>query len=325
MLQHESRISSERMMQRRAVTCTMAQIASECMEETLKFLDGKAIVITGAGSGLGAAYAKHAGMLGGELLLNDVNPQAVEGIAAEIRSAGGKAATFPGSIGSWDYAEALIDACAREYGRIDGLINNAGILRHGRVTEVTEQDFRDMLDVNAIGAAGCAAHAARRMLKQGTPASIVNVASGSQAGDIALGAYGASKAAVASLTYSWAMELRGTHVRVNAMSPLASTAMAGANMQYLAQQSANRDVVYTTLPAAEISAPLATFLLSDRSIGVNGQLVRIAGDELSFVTHPLIAQPVLKGTWTDDAIDEAFRTVLMLRQCKLGLAYEQLI
>lgn len=289
----------------------------------MSFLDGKAVVITGAGSGLGAAYAKHAGKLGAALFLNDVDPEAVEAIAGEIRDAGGRAVAFPGSIGSWDYAERLIDACVGEYGRIDGLINNAGILRHGRITEVTERDFRSMLDVNTIGAAGCAAHAARRMLSQGTPGSIVNVASGSQAGDIALGAYGASKAAVASLTYSWAMELRDTNVRVNAMSPLAGTAMAGTNMQYLAQQSANREVVYTTLPPAEVSAPLAAFLLSDRSIGINGQLVRIAGDELSFVTHPLIAQPVLKGTWTDDAIDEAFRTVLAARQCKLGLGYEQ--
>ena len=299
------------------------RIAEWRMEAGLSFLVGKAVVITGAGSGLGAAYARHAGRLGAELLLNDVNAEAVEAVAAEIRGAGGKAVCFPGSIGSWDYAERLIDACVGEYGRIDGLVNNAGILRHGRITEVTEHDFRNMLDVNTLGTAGCAAHAARHMLRQGTPGSIVNVASGSQAGDIALGAYGASKAAVASLTYSWAMELRDTNVRVNAMSPLAGTAMAGTNMQYLAQQSANREVVYTTLPPAEISAPLAAYLLSDRSIGVNGQLVRIAGEELSFVTHPLIAQPVLRGTWTDDAIDDGFRTVLTARQCKLGLAYQQ--
>lgn len=293
------------------------------MEARLGFLDGKAIVITGAGSGLGAAYARHAGKLGALLLLNDVDPDAVGAIAGEIRDTGGRAKAFPGKIGAWDYAEQLIDTCVEEYGCIDGLVNNAGILRHGRLTEVTEGDFRAMLDVNMIGTAGCAAHAARRMLRQGTPASIVNVASGSQAGDIALGAYGASKAAVASLTYSWAMELRDTNVRVNAMSPLAGTAMASTNMQYLAQQSASREVVYTTLPPAEVSAPLAAFLLSDRSIGINGQLVRIAGDELSFVTHPLIAQPVLKGNWTDAAIDEAFRTVLATRQCRLGLAYEQ--
>lgn len=285
------------------------------------FLDSKAIVITGAGSGLGAAYARHCAALGARLVVNDVDAAAAESIAAEIAGAGGTAIASAGSVASWDYAGELIEACTKAYGRIDGLLNNAGILRHGRITEMSERDLRAMLDVNAIGTAACAAHAVRRMLEQDGHGSIVNVASGSQAGDIALGAYGASKAAVASLTFSWALELRDTKVRVNALSPLAHTAMAETNMTFLAQQSASREVVYTTLPAADVNAPAAAFLLSDRSIGINGQIVRIAGEELSFVTHPMIAEPVLKGRWDDDAIEAAFRDTLGRKQQKLGLAY----
>jgi len=287
----------------------------------VRILEGKAVVITGAGSGLGAAYARHAGKLGAELVLNDVNRDAVEAVAAEINAAGGKAVASAGSVSSWDYAAELIAACVSAYGRIDGLVNNAGILRHGRITEMSERDLRATLDVNTIGTAACAGHAIRTMLRQGTPASIVNVASGSQAGDIALGAYGASKAAVASLTYSWALELRETPVRVNALSPLAHTAMAQTNMQHLAEQSASREVVYTALPAADVNAPAAAFLLSDHSIGINGQLVRIAGNELSFVTHPMIAEPVLQGNWDDASLQRAFREVLAGKQQKLGLAY----
>jgi NAD(P)-dependent dehydrogenase (short-subunit alcohol dehydrogenase family) len=287
----------------------------------VRILEGKAVVITGAGSGLGAAYARHAGKLGAELVLNDVNHAALEAVVAEINAAGGKAVASVGSVSSWDYAAELIAACVSVYGRIDGLVNNAGILRHGRITEMSERDLRAMLDINTIGAAACASHAIRRMLEQDTPGSIVNVASGSQAGDIALGAYGASKAAVASFTYTWALELRDTKVRVNALSPLAHTAMAETNMQFLAQQSASREVVYTTLPAADVNAPAAAFLLSDRSIGINGQLVRIAGNELSFVTHPMIAEPVLKGDWDDASLQAAFRDVLAGKQQKLGLAY----
>lgn len=285
------------------------------------FLDGKAIVITGAGSGLGAAYARHCAELGARLVVNDVDAAAAERMAAEIAAGGGTAVASAGSVASWDYAGALIEACVEAFGRIDGLLNNAGILRHGRITEMSERDLRAMLEVNTIGAAACAAHAIRRMLEQDGHGSIVNVASGSQAGDIALGAYGASKAAVASLTFSWALELRDTNVRVNALSPLAHTAMAETNMKFLAQQSASREVVYTTLPAADVNAPAAAFLLSDRSIGINGQIVRIAGEELSFVTHPMIAEPVLKGRWDDDAIEAAFRDTLGRKQLKLGLAY----
>lgn len=287
----------------------------------MKFLGGKAIVITGAGSGLGAAYARHCAKLGARLVVNDVDAAAAEAITGEIAAAGGTAIASAGSVASWDYAGELIEACTKTYGRIDGLLNNAGILRHGRITEMSERDLRAMLDVNAIGTAACASHAIRRMLEQDGHGSIVNVASGSQAGDIALGAYGASKAAVASLTFSWALELRDTNVRVNALSPLAHTAMAETNMKFLAQQSASREVVYTTLPAAAVNAPAAAFLLSDRSIGINGQIVRIAGEELSFVTHPMIAEPVLKGRWDDDAIEAAFRDTLGRKQQKLGLAY----
>lgn len=287
----------------------------------MKFLDGKAIVITGAGSGLGAAYARHCAALGARLMVNNVDAAAAEAIAGEIVAAGGTAVASAGSVASWDYAGELVAACVQAYGRIDGLLNNAGILRHGRITEMSERDLRAMLEVNTIGTVACASHAIRRMLAQDGHGSIVNVASGSQAGDIALGAYGASKAAVASLTFSWALELRDTNIRVNALSPLAHTAMAETNMKFLAQQSASREVVYTTLPAADVNAPAAAFLLSDRSIGINGQIVRIAGEDLSFVTHPMIAEPVLKGRWDDDAIEAAFRDTLGRKQQKLGLAY----
>ncbi|MBN9061854.1 MAG: hypothetical protein BGP06_20200 [Rhizobiales bacterium 65-9] len=288
----------------------------------MKLLEGKAIVITGAGAGLGAAYARHAARRGARLVLNDVASDAADRIAAEIRAQGGDARASAGDVSSWAYAAELIQACVGAFGRIDGLINNAGILRHGRVTEMTEADLRAMLDVNLVGAAACGTHAVKAMLAQGAPASVVNVASGSQAGDIALGGYGATKAAVASLTFSWALELRDTNVRVNALSPLAHTAMAESNMRHLAEQSASREVVYTTLPDAEVSAPAAAFLLSDRSIGVTGQVLRIAGNELSFITHPMIAEPVLTGDWTDEAIEAAFRQTLAARQQRLGLAYE---
>ena len=92
-------------------------------------------------------------------------------------------------------------------------------------------------------------------------------------------------------------------------------------MTFLAQQSASREVVYTTLPQADVNAPVIAYLLSDTSAGINGQIVRIAGDELSFVTHPMIAEPVLKGRWDDDSVAAAFRDTLEARQHRLGLAY----
>src|SRR5690606_32211692 len=294
-------------------------------DDPMSMLEGKAVVITGAGAGLGAAYARQAASLGASLVVNDINAGNAASIVAEINAGGGQAVAWPGDISSWEFAGTLIQACIDAFGRIDALVNNAVILRHGRLTELKEADLRRMLEINTIGTAACASHAVHAMLKQETPATIINVASGSQAGDIAIGGYGASKAAVASLTYTWAMELRDTNVRVNAISPLAQTAMAQSNMGFLAQQSANREVEYTTLPAAELSAPVVSFLISDASIGVNGQVVRIAGRQLSLVTHPMIADPVLEGDWTPEAVEQAFRQSLSEKQCKLGLAFQQQI
>lgn len=284
-------------------------------------LDGKAIVVTGAGSGLGAAYATHLAALGAAVVVNDINAATAASTVAAITAAGGKAVAAPGDVSVWAVAETLVEASIDAFGAFTGLVNNAGILRPAVLDQITEADLRRMLEVNLIGTAACAQAAARRLRAMGRGGSIVNVASGSQAGDIALGGYGASKAGVASLTYSWAMELRGTGIRMNAVSPLAGTAMARQNAQFKALQGQNREVHYAELPPPEVNAPVIAFLLSDAAAGINGQVVRIAGRLLSYVTHPLIAAPVLEDDWTYDKVVAAFGETLGARQHKLGLAF----
>ncbi|MDO8358667.1 MAG: SDR family oxidoreductase [Devosia sp.] len=283
-------------------------------------LEGKAIVITGAGRGLGATYARCVTAEGAAVVVNDIDAASAGAVAAEIWAAGGRAVAAPGDVASWSFAAALIERCMDEFGGIDGLVNNAGILRPARIEDITEADLRRMIEVNLVGTMACGLAAAKHMLRQGRGA-IVNVASGSQTGDIALSAYGATKGAIASLTYAWAVECAGRGVRVNAVSPLADTDMAKANAKFLAEQSAHRDVAYASLPPPESNAPVVAYLLSDRAAGVNGQVVRIAGRALSFVTHPMIASPVLDGEWTLDAVAEAFEATLAGRQLPLGLTY----
>lgn len=284
-------------------------------------LQGKSVVITGAGSGLGAAYARHAAGLGAAVVVNDISADAAQATVDAIMAAGGKAVAHAGDISSWSYAQSLVDACIDAFGAITGIVNNAGILRIGKILDLTEADMRRMVEINLIGTAACASHAARRMLAAGKGGSIINVASGSQAGDVALGGYGATKGGVASLTYSWAMELRGSGIRVNALSPLAETAMAAQNKALMAEQAASREVHYAALPDANVNAPVVSFLLSDAAEKINGQVVRIAGKQLSFVTHPLIADPVLEGDWNYEAVGAAFAETLANSQQPLGLGY----
>ena len=284
-------------------------------------LAGKAVVITGAGRGLGAAYARHAAHLGAAVIVNDIDARRAEQSAQRIVAQGGRAIAAPGDVSSWDFADRLVASCVEAFGTISGLVNNAGILRPARLEDLSETDLRQMLAVNLVGTIACARAAVLRMRRLGLGGSIVNVASGAQAGDIALGAYGATKGAVASLTYSWAMELRGSGIRMNAVSPLAETDMARQNAHLMAAQAAAREVQYAALPDPDISAPVVSFLLSDAAAPVTGQVVRIAGRLLSYVSHPMIAAPVLEDDWSFARVSEAFSRTLTARQHKLGLAF----
>jgi NAD(P)-dependent dehydrogenase (short-subunit alcohol dehydrogenase family) len=286
-------------------------------------LEGKAIVVTGAGGGLGAAYARHAAGRGAAVVVNDVDAAAAARTVEAIIAAGGRAVACAGDISTWSFADQLVDACVDAFGTITGFVNNAGIFRPALLADVTEADLRRMFEINVMGTAACARAAVLRLRQIGKGGSVVNVASGSQAGDVALGGYGATKGAVASLTYSWAMELRGSGIRMNAISPLAETAMAGQNVHLMSLQAANREVHYASLPPAEVNAPIVSFLLSDLASEINGQVVRIAARQLSFVTHPVIAQPVLEDDWTFEKVAAAFAGTLAGRQQKLGLAVQQ--
>jgi NAD(P)-dependent dehydrogenase (short-subunit alcohol dehydrogenase family) len=281
------------------------------------------VVITGSGSGLGAAYARHAASLGASVVVNDVDPAAAERTVGTIVASGGKAVSCPGDVSVWNFAETLVDACVKSFGRMTGFVNNAGILRPAKMEETTEVQLRRMFEVNLLGTAACAQAAARHLLAQGKGGSIINVASGSHAGDVALGGYAATKGAIASLTYSWAMELRDTKVRLNAISPLAETAMAGQNAHLMALQSAQRDVRYTSLPAPDVNAPLISFLLSDAANEIHGQLIRIADRQLSYFTHPMIASPVLTDEWTFEKLTDVFKNELGKKQQRLGLTYAE--
>ena len=286
-------------------------------------LDGNAVIITGAGSGLGEAYAVHAAALGAAVLVNDIDETSAARTVAQIIAAGGQAVACPGDISRWEFAAELVEACCAAFDTVTGLVNNAGLLRPARMVNVGEDDFRTIVDVNLLGTAACAQAAARYMLKTERGGSIVNVTSGSHAGDVGLGAYAATKGAIASLTYSWAMELRGTKVRMNAVAPRGTTGMTVQNAGQRSEQIRNRPSPSSPIPPAEVNAPVVSYLLSERSRNINGQLVRISGQQLALISHPTIAQPVLSGDWTFEAVAAAFDDTLEAQQHALGISTQQ--
>lgn len=278
-------------------------------------LSGKAVVITGSGGGIGAACARLASREGAAVVVNDLSAEAVEEVVRSITSAGGAAVGAPGDVSDPAQADAIIERCVRAYGSIDGLVNNAGIMIISEPDDIDEARARRLLEVNVLGSVFCGVAAMRRMRAQGSGA-IVNVTSGAHMGLRASSIYGASKGAIASLTYGWAADLAGTGIRVNAVSPMAGTQMAADVLAFQRLEPAR----IAAFPTAEDNAPVVMFLLSDLSERLNGQVIRIDAGEISVIGRPAIMRPsVSQDHWDTEGVAEAFASTLNAHLNPLGL------
>lgn len=259
-------------------------------------LDGKAVVVTGAGRGLGEAYALHAAECGAAVVVNDVDADVTGDVVERIRGAGGRAVASPGSVADPEQARDAVERCVAEFGAIDGLVNNAGLRHQALLCDEDPDRARRLLEVNVLGSINCGIAAAKRMVERGR-GSIVNASSLALLGQSTAATYSASKGAIASLTFAWAMELAEHGIRVNAVCPVAWTRMAEADTK---PTGSPRDT-----PAR--MAPLVSYLLSDLAGGVTGQLVRFLRDTLYVVRQPAVKQPVLRrDRWEVADIARAF-------------------
>ncbi|MGH3887798.1 MAG: SDR family NAD(P)-dependent oxidoreductase [Pseudonocardiaceae bacterium] len=266
-------------------------------------LDGKAVVITGAGRGLGEAYALHAARAGASVVVNDVDGELAEAVAARIAEQGGRAVASAQSVRDPDQASGVVERCLAEFGRVDGLVNNAALNHQALPWEEDVQAARELIEVNVLGVLYCGIAAARAMRRQ-RAGSIVNISSGSSFGSRRAGTYSASKGAVAAVTYSWALDLAEVGVRVNGVCPLAWTRMVERSslltqLRVMPERTPDR------------VAPLITYLLSDRAEGITGQLIRFTGDQLQIVRQPGFKVPVLhRDSWATEDIAAAFDGIL---------------
>ena len=283
----------------------------------MKILEGKAIVITGSGRGIGAACAKGCARRGAAVVINDVDPVDANDTAAAIVAEGGEAIACVADVAKWEEARRLIDTCISTFGKIDGLVNNAALYHAARIEAFDPVAARSLVEANVLGPLNCTGYAVKPMLAQKS-GSIVNVVSGAHMGIPNLGIYGATKGAVASMVYTWALELAGSGVRVNALSPFAATRIAlpdrrGPIPEEMAKQLA-------LLPPPKANSPVVEFLLSDLAKNVNGQLVRIDRGELQLYTHPALLLPsVTRAEWTAELVAQAFENDFKDRQVPCGV------
>jgi NAD(P)-dependent dehydrogenase (short-subunit alcohol dehydrogenase family) len=231
-------------------------------------VEGRAILVTGAGRGLGRAFAVALAAAGASVLINDIDGELADDAAAEITAQGGNARGHAGSIATWDGARAAVEACIGAHGRIDGLINNAGLIHTGPAWEEAEEDIRALIEVNVLGAMFVGIQAIQAMLAGGGGA-VLNITSEAAVGLPGMAAYSATKGAIASLTRAWAIDLADRNVRVNALAPVGFTRMTPAG------------VAPVSRPAPSIVAPVVVYLMSDLAAGIHGRMLHFNGRSLT--------------------------------------------
>lgn len=286
------------------------------MVESIR-LDGKVAIVTGAGRGLGRAYAEALAAAGAAVVVNDMDGEAVEEVLDAIAKAGGRAVPVVAAVGDAEVAENLVAAAVEQFGRLDVMLTNAGILRDAVLWKMTDEAFDLVIRTHLRGTFTCARAAAVRFREQGDGGRIIVVGSpAGQHGNFGQTNYAAAKAGIVAFARTWSMELHRADVMVNAIVPTAWTAMtasvpAFAPIAELVEggQPLPRIVrEKLALGPPEDCAPLVVWLASEASNGVSGQAIGIGGDVLTLYSHPSEARVELRdGGWSAEAVDTAWR------------------
>ncbi|WP_448388325.1 SDR family oxidoreductase [Microbacterium aurum] len=242
-------------------------------------LDGRTALVTGAGGGIGAAVAERLAADGAAVLVTDVDEHAAQVVADQIMAAGGTADALALDVTDAAQAsEAVTRAAALGDGILNIVVNNAGIIRPAMIAKLEEPDFRAVLEVHVVGAYTVSRAALPLLATDGT-GRIINVTSAAGlVGTIGQANYGAAKAAVVGLTKSLAKELARSAITVNAIAPLAATAMTEniRTHEKLAAQTLARIPLGRWAEPAEIAGSFA-FFASDDAAYITGQVLPVDG------------------------------------------------
>jgi NAD(P)-dependent dehydrogenase (short-subunit alcohol dehydrogenase family) len=293
-------------------------------------LTGRTAVVTGAGRGLGRAYAQALAASGAAVVVNDADSAAADETVAAIAAAGGTAVAEPGAVGTTEVAQRLVDRAVAEYGQLDVLVTNAGILRDRMVWKMSDEEFDAVVEVHLRGTFTCVRAAVQRMREQGGGGRVIAVGSpAGQRGNVGQTNYSGAKAAIVGMVRTWSMECARAGITVNAVIPVAATAMTAtidAFAPYVEAWQADGTPLPGWLRAGEgfgvpdDAAGLVVFLASAASDGVTGQAIGIGGDKLSLWSHPAeVAAAYRDGGWDADQIAQAW-PVLADKAQSVGIA-----
>jgi 3-oxoacyl-[acyl-carrier protein] reductase len=279
-------------------------------------LEGRVAIVTGAGRSLGRAYALALAAAGASVVVNDVDAASAGAVVEEIRAAGGSATAAVAAVGSTAAAEQLVRAAVDEFGRLDILVANAGVLRDRVLWKMSDEEFDLVVETHLRGTFTCARAAASFLREQGEGGRIILIGSpAGQFGSFGQTNYAAVKAGIVAMARTWSLELARADITVNtvvptALSPMTATipAYAQAWEDHLAGLPVPPELRREkALGTPDDVAPLVVWLASERAAHVTGQAIGIGGDRLTLYAHPQVLDTDHRdGGWSAEQIDAAW-------------------
>jgi NAD(P)-dependent dehydrogenase (short-subunit alcohol dehydrogenase family) len=270
-------------------------------------LNGKVAVITGSGSGIGRDFALAFAASGASVIVNDVS-KSPEGVSAaqrvvdEIKAAGGTAAASTDSVAEWQSSSRIVESALDHFGRIDCVVNNAGIVRDRFFFNMSLEEWRAVVDVHLNGSFFVARAAAPHFKNQSSGAYVHMTSTSGLIGNLGQANYSAAKMGIAGLSKSIALDMAKFNVRSNCIAPWAWTGMTAT----IPDTPENRPRIekMKKMESAKI-APLAVYLASDAAAKVSGQIFGVRANEIYFFNQIRMVRSVHRSEgWTPETIAE---------------------
>ncbi len=273
-------------------------------------MEGKVVVVTGAGGGIGREIAIMMAAAGARVIINDVGASLTGGGASEtpaqqtrevIRQGGGAAEISTDSVAEWSSAQRIIQAAIDHFGRIDAVVNNAGILRDGIFHRMSADDWLSVISVHLNGSFFVSRAAAEHFRKQESGAFVHITSTSGLIGNIGQANYAAAKLGITALSKSIALDMQRYNVRSNCLSPWAWSRMTSSIPATTPEQKLMVEKLQRMTP--DKNAPLAVFLASDAAKGVTGQVFGTRMHEIYLFSSPRPVRIVHRADgWTPETI-----------------------
>ena len=277
-----------------------------------KLVDGKVVVVTGAGGGIGRDIALAMAAEGAKVVVNDIGTSTsgegqdagpAQRVVDEIRAAGGQAVANTDSVAESAAANRIIQCALDHFGRIDGVVNNAGILRDRFFHKMSVDEWDAVIKVHLYGSYFMSRAAANHFKEQGSGAFVHMTSTSGLIGNLGQANYSAAKLGLVALSKSIALDMEKFNVRSNCIAPFAWSRMIGAIPTDTPEQQARVAKIQQMTPNK--IAPLAVYLLSDAAADVNAQVFAVRNNEIFLMSQPRPLRSVHRGEgWTPQSIAE---------------------